>query len=92
MADPQRAQSLLRCAQELMTNAARHSGAQNLWLVLRRCDAGIELSAHDDGCGAANIAPGGGLTGMAARFRELGGRFEIDSEPERGFRVTAWLP
>ena len=30
--DPRRAQVLLRCAQEIITNTARHAGARNLWL------------------------------------------------------------
>jgi signal transduction histidine kinase len=32
IADPLRGQCILRCAQEIMTNALRHAGANNLWI------------------------------------------------------------
>jgi signal transduction histidine kinase len=92
LADPQRARSLVRCAQEVMTNAARHSGAENLWLTVRRRDAGVELSARDDGRGARELRFGGGLTGMQRRLQELGGSLLVESALGRGFLVTAWLP
>ena len=93
--DPALAETLIRCAQELMTNAARHSGAQHLWIRLRRGPDGIELSARDDGRGSERsdlLDLGLGLSGLAQRFRALGGRFDVASGPGQGFAVTAWLP
>src|SRR5207253_3058474 len=52
LADPERAHILLRCAQEIVTNAARHSDAENLWIVIRREDGAILIKAHDDGRGS----------------------------------------
>src|ERR1700731_2403567 len=47
--DPERAHTLLRCAQEMVTNAARHSAAENLWLRVR-CEAEtLRIEARDDG-------------------------------------------
>jgi signal transduction histidine kinase len=89
------AEALIRCAQELMTNAARHSGAEHLWIRLRRGPGGIELSARDDGRGTARadlLGLGLGLAGLEQRFRALGGRLEVASQPGQGFAVTAWLP
>jgi signal transduction histidine kinase len=86
------AEALIRCAQELMTNAARHSGAEHLWITLRRGPHGIELGARDDGRGSARIDRGLGLRGLEERFRALGGRLEMASAPGQGFTVTAWLP
>ena len=34
--DPERAHVLLRCTQEIITNAVRHAGARNLWICARR--------------------------------------------------------
>lgn len=51
--DPERATALLRCAQEMVTNAVRHAGAANLWLELVDAPDGLELTARDDGRGAA---------------------------------------
>jgi len=90
--DAAMAETLIRCAQELMTNAARHSGAEQLWITLRRGAQGIELRARDDGRGSARVDLGLGLSGLEQRFRALGGRFEVASVPGQGFAVTASLP
>ena len=90
--DPQRAQILLRCAQEAITNAVRHAGAKNLWLTVERTEHGVTLSARDDGRGAALFRGGNGLTGMRERLETLGGRLELDPNPGRGFALTATLP
>lgn len=91
--DPRRAQVVLRCAQELITNAVRHAGARNLWLTFRDEGRGeLELEARDDGRGAADLQPGNGLNGMRERLAEFGGRMRIDTAPNRGFRLNAWLP
>jgi signal transduction histidine kinase len=34
--DPEAAHVLLRCVQEITTNAARHSGAENLWIIIEQ--------------------------------------------------------
>ena len=90
--DPQRAQILLRCAQEAITNAVRHAGAKNLWLTVERTEHGVTLSARDDGRGAALFRGGNGLTGMRERLETLGGRLELHPNPGRGFVLTATLP
>jgi signal transduction histidine kinase len=92
VADAAQAEALIRCVQELITNAARHSGAANLWIALRRRDAGVELSVRDDGRGVERIERGVGLSGLEERFARLGGRFAFASAHGRGFTVTAWLP
>jgi signal transduction histidine kinase len=91
--DPRRAQVVLRCAQELITNAVRHAGARNLWLTFRDEGRGeLELEARDDGRGAADLQPGNGLSGMRERLAEYGGRMQIDTALNRGFCLNAWLP
>ncbi|MDZ7791568.1 MAG: sensor histidine kinase [Xanthomonadales bacterium] len=90
--DPKRAQILLRCAQELITNAVRHAQARNLWISLANDSDGVILKARDDGRGAPNLVPGNGISGMRERLRELGGRLDIATRPGAGFQVKAWLP
>ena len=90
--DPQRAQILLRCAQEAITNAVKHAGAKNLWLRVERSERGVTLSARDDGRGAALFRGGNGLAGMRERLETLGGRLELHPNPGRGFALTATLP
>jgi len=89
---PAVAETIVRCAQELVTNAAKHSGAEHLWLTLRRDDSRLELSAVDDGRGADAVTPNGGIAGMDERLRRHGGGLVVRSESGRGFRVTAWIP
>lgn len=84
--------TLVRCAQEVFTNAVRHAGARNLWLEVNGNGGGLTLRARDDGRGASEVVPGNGLQGMKERIEQLGGRLEIASAPGHGFEVTAWIP
>lgn len=91
--DPHRAQVLLRCAQEIVTNAVRHAGARNLWLRFERtADGMLALKAHDDGRGVTELKPGNGLSGMRERLAEVGGRLVIDTARDRGFALEASMP
>jgi signal transduction histidine kinase len=92
VADPARAQVLLRCAQEIITNAVRHAGARTLWLAFTREHRGIAIRARDDGRGADQIRVGNGLRGMRERLAEFGGRLDIETALGRGFSLDAWLP
>jgi signal transduction histidine kinase len=91
--DPRRAQVLLRCAQEIITNTARHAGARNLWLNFAYADASLlGLHARDDGRGAEQVEPGNGLSGMRERLQEFGGSLTLDGGLSRGFALTVRLP
>ena len=90
--NPERAQVILRCAQEVITNAVKHAEAKNLWLRVTRAEHGVTLYAHDDGRGAGSFACGNGLTGMQERLETLGGRLELHPDSGRGFALTAALP
>lgn len=89
--DPARAHALMRCVQEIITNAVRHSGAENLWIDLVATSDGVVLKARDDGRGAAGAREGHGLLGMRERLLALGGRLQWSGEAP-GFRTTVWLP
>jgi signal transduction histidine kinase len=90
--DPIRAHTVLRCVQEIITNAIRHAGAANLWIELTRTGTGIAIRARDDGRGAKEVLPGHGLIGMRERLDHVGGTLEIATEPAKGFRIDAWMP
>src|ERR671919_1026575 len=83
--DPLRAQTVLRCVQEIITNAVRQAHAANLWIELSRSDSGLRITASDDGRGANEIRPGHGLLGMRERVEAVGGHLDIQSEVTRGF-------
>ena len=92
LTDPVRAQVMLRCAQEIITNSVRHARADNLWIILEHDREKVSLNAHDDGQGVKTVEPGNGLNGMAERLRQLGGGLDIESKPGAGFRLQAWVP
>ncbi len=95
VADPELAHLLLRCCQEIVTNAAKHAQAENLWLEVMEEDGVIGVRARDDGRGAAaaaDAAAGRGLTGMRERLERAGGRLEITTRPGQGFAVAASVP
>jgi signal transduction histidine kinase len=90
--DPERAHVLLRCTQEIITNAVRHAGARNLWIDARRLDGAIGIEARDDGTGAETLTPGHGLRGMRERLAQHGGDLQVDCRPGEGFRLRLNLP
>lgn len=90
--DPRRAQVLLRCAQEIITNTLRHANARNLWLSFERDGAELAIHARDDGRGSGELQHGNGLTGMRERLAQIGGRLNITTARNSGFALDAWLP
>jgi signal transduction histidine kinase len=86
------AQALLRCTQEGLTNALRHSSAENLVLRLMSTAQGVELQIEDDG--RATMVPvfGNGLNGMRERLAALGGGLDIEIVDGGGLRLRARLP
>ncbi len=91
--DPKRAQVLLRCAQEIITNTVRHAGARNLWLRFERnADRQMAIHARDDGHGASQFQQGNGLAGMRERLTQFGGRLDIVTGKGQGFMLDACLP
>ena len=91
--DPRRAQVLLRCAQEIITNTARHADARQLWLTFAYTEPNLlGLQARDDGRGAAHFKPGNGLSGMRERLAEYGGTVSVTTGPGEGFALSVRLP
>lgn len=89
--DAARAQALLRCAQELVTNVVKHAQAANAWIALTCSDGGERLVVRDDGRGATNLAEGHGLRGIRERVGAFGGRLELDPRPG-GFEAAVVIP
>jgi signal transduction histidine kinase len=85
-----------RIATEALANAARHSGGRTANVVLSADDAGLRLDVIDDGVGLPAQADvrhrGVGLSAMAERAAELGGRCEVMLGAGGGTAVRALLP
>ncbi|MBS1830610.1 MAG: sensor histidine kinase [Acidobacteria bacterium] len=90
--DAGQAQTLLRCAQEAITNAMRHAAASTMELRFRSDEKGMELEMKDDGKGAKRVEPGNGLRGMRERLEAAGGSLSIESAPGKGMRLLASIP
>jgi signal transduction histidine kinase len=91
--DDDTAIALVRCVQEIVTNAVRHADASNLTIVIdRRADGNIHLEATDDGRGRQAVELGNGLTGMRERIEAVGGAIRFSTQLGRGFRIDAEVP
>ncbi len=90
------AQTLLRIAQEGVTNALRHSEATRLNISLEQTSDAVLLTIEDDGRGF-DVPRGGdsaglGLTTMKDRMEALGGTFVVESQKGQGTHLQATLP
>jgi len=88
---------LFRICQEALTNIARHAGARNVHITLKKNNGWLELSISDDGRGidAQKQYRNGktlGLMGMKERALMMGGALAIDSSPGKGLRLSVTLP
>jgi two-component system sensor histidine kinase UhpB len=84
-----------RVAQEALSNAARHSGADHIRVQLTRTETGgVVLDVADDGRGFAfDQAEGGlGIAGMRERALLIGGELTIESRPGHGTTVRLTVP
>jgi two-component system, NarL family, sensor histidine kinase UhpB len=84
-----------RVAQEALNNAARHSGAGRVEVLLRRAgDGGVALEVSDDGRGFAfdEQQRGLGIGGMRERALLVGGELTIESRPDAGTTVRLTVP
>jgi signal transduction histidine kinase len=83
-----------RVVQEALANVAQHANANEVWVRLRRSDDELQLSVRDNGVGfdasgsSERIGYAGlGLTGMAERVRQVGGRMDVRSSPGNGTEI-----
>ncbi len=86
--------ALYRIAQEAMTNAFKHSGAESVTVDIQEAQGHVTLRVHDDGQGfdASGTSGGFGLMSMRERVELLDGTLTIDSAPGAGTTLTARLP
>jgi signal transduction histidine kinase len=92
--DIAKAEALLRCAQEGLTNALRHGGATEIRIALARQEQDLVLSLEDNGVGYGSSVPaeGNGLKGLRERLEEFQGVVSLDRRVPRGCILKAVLP
>jgi signal transduction histidine kinase len=77
---------------EVLTNAAKHSGAQRVWIDLRHSGDMLRVSVTDDGVGGAAVAGGTGLRGIERRLATFDGVLALSSPQGGPTMVTMELP
>lgn len=87
---------LFRALQELLGNAARHSQATQVKVMLDMGDDRVRVSVDDNGRGfdpeAVQQGSSLGLKLIRERAEMLGGNFEVDSAIGRGTRISFAVP
>jgi signal transduction histidine kinase len=87
--------NLFLATKEALNNAAKYSGATEIWIRLSLEPGEIKLSVEDNGQGFVPEAvqgDGNGLLNMSQRLAAVGGRLEINSVPRQGTSVRLRIP
>jgi signal transduction histidine kinase len=83
---------ILRIAQEAITNARRHSGADHLWVTFSADPPQATLSITDDGAGLGEAREDSfGMKIMRERAERIGADLAVVSEREKGTSVALTL-
>ncbi|MDF5754298.1 sensor histidine kinase [Spongiactinospora sp. TRM90649] len=86
--------TLLRAAQEGLSNAAKHARAGRVAITLTYMDDEVTLDVFDDGEGFDPAAPGPGygLAAMRERAGGVGGTLTVESAPGEGTALCLRIP
>jgi signal transduction histidine kinase len=92
---------LFQSTRELLVNIAKHAGARNAWVSVRKDNGNIRINVEDDGIGfdfaeaesRIGRSDGGfGLLSIRERINYLGGHLECESGEGRGTRISLVVP
>ena len=85
--------TLLRAAQEALSNVGRHARAGRVAVTLSYMEDVIVLDVRDDGTGFDGAPTGGfGLTALRQRVSALSGSVDVESSPGDGTAVSVAVP
>ncbi|MGW1102224.1 sensor histidine kinase [Streptomyces sp. NPDC002540] len=77
---------------ELLTNVAKHAGAEHVWIDVRHEREALRISVGDDGCGGASVAAGTGLGGIERRIAAFDGVLSVSSPQGGPTMATMEIP
>ncbi|MFI6653327.1 sensor histidine kinase [Streptomyces sp. NPDC050529] len=77
---------------EALTNAAKHSGADRIWVDLHHVDGMLRISVTDNGKGGAVATGGSGLSGIERRLGTFDGIMAVSSPAGGPTMVTMEIP
>jgi signal transduction histidine kinase len=87
--------AVFRIVQELILNAAKHSGATKAAAAIQITDEEVLISVNDNGRGMADTSAttkGIGLASIRSKVKLLNGQFNIDAAPGKGTGITVKIP
>ena len=96
--------NLFLAFKEILHNAVKHSGADEVKVTLAFTPAGLTLAVVDNGSGfdskgstpslpvGDRLVSGYGMAGIRGRLEQVNGRVEIQSTPGAGTRVELHIP
>jgi signal transduction histidine kinase len=90
----ERAETLLRMAQEALRNIERHSMATRVSVKLETSEAQLELKIEDNGVGFDPHAPRPdhyGIVGLREQAELIGAELRIDTGPQLGTKIRVTL-
>lgn len=94
--DTGKRRALFLIFKEALHNALKYSACTAVEVVLEENDKQFKLRISDNGHGfdpsAVQSYNGNGLASMVARAQNVGGRASVNSSPEHGTVVSAWVP
>ena len=91
---------LYQAVRELLTNVAKHAKIQKASVSVKKVDSTLQICVADNGVGfnasrqvsSDDQIKGFGLFRINERLEQLGGRFEIGSQPNHGTTITIVAP
>lgn len=89
---PEQELLFMRAIQEFLSNSSKHSQADEVRIQCHFTDSTVILTMMDNGKGTDTIKPQMGITGMKERTKLLGGKVQIHSALNKGFKVRIVLP
>jgi signal transduction histidine kinase/ligand-binding sensor domain-containing protein len=87
--------NLFLAVKEALNNVVRHANAGTVKLRITMTGQLLEITIEDDGCGFENVPANNGADGlynMRHRIEEIGGTFQLKSEPRSGTKIVFTSP
>jgi len=92
---PASTEALLEATREALRNVLKHAGVDQAIVSCAQIEGGARVTIRDQGRGFVleHMEPGFGYRqSVLGRLAEVGGRAEVWAQPDRGTRVTLWVP
>ncbi|HTR43694.1 MAG TPA: two-component regulator propeller domain-containing protein [Pseudomonadales bacterium] len=87
--------NLFLAVKEALNNVVRHANAGTVKLRITATEQLLEITIEDDGCGFEKVPADNGADGlynMRHRIEEIGGTFQLKSEPRLGTTIVFTSP